>query len=115
MPQAAKQRSMSKAQLEFMKEHLPAYINWLQATGSSIGIKMQPWQKRIVEALIRNGHMTADGHVTERGLRGFERRFSVVLPRFDYKRMIEIQGEKADLRGSKADLLIIDDVPETIA
>jgi hypothetical protein len=99
---AAKKRAMSKAQLEFMKEHLPAYIAWMQATGQSVGIKMQPWQKRIVEALIRKGMLTPDGHVTERGMKGYERKFSVILPRFDHQ-----------IKGATADLVIVDDQVST--
>jgi hypothetical protein len=97
-----KPKPMSKAQLEFMKEHLPAYIVWLKATGQSIGIKMKPWQERIVKALIRNGHLTEDGHVTERGMKGYERKFSVILPRFDHP-----------IKGATADTIIIDDPVET--
>ena len=96
---------MSKAQLEFMKEHLPAYLNWLNATGHAVGIKMQPWQKVIVEALIRKKFMTEDGHVTAEGQRAYEKRLSVIVPK---------PYSQQRLAGKTADLVIVDD-PETIA
>jgi hypothetical protein len=98
-----KPKPMSKAQFEFMKEHVPAYLAWLKATGHAVGIRMQPWQQRIVKALIRNGHLTEDGNVTERGMKGYERRISVNVPR------------SSKIQGKTADLIIIDDPQETTA
>jgi hypothetical protein len=69
-------KPLSKAQLQFMKEHVPTYLNWLNATGHAIGIKMQPWQKRVVEALIRKGLLTEEGHVTDTGKKAYERKLS---------------------------------------
>jgi len=99
-----KPRTMSKAQLEFMKQHLPAYIAWMQATGQSVGIKVQPWQIRTVEALIRKDMLTPNGHVTERGLKNYERKLSVILPRFDKSAL------PPGLAGKTADLVIVADI-----
>lgn len=58
---------MSTAQVRFMDEHAPAYLAWLEAVGHAVGIKIEPWQRRTVEAMIRSGFLTEDGHVTEQG------------------------------------------------
>lgn len=91
---------MSKAQVEFMREHLPAYLNWLKATGQAVGIKMQPWQKVIVESLIRKKFLTEDGHVTADGQRAYEQRVSVIVPK---------PRSPQQLLGKTADLIIVDD------
>jgi len=64
---------LSAAQLRFMDEHAPAFMAWLSATGQSIGIKIEPWQKRIVEAMVRKGLLTDDGGITEAGRDAYKR------------------------------------------
>lgn len=71
-----KQKSMSKAQVRLMDEHAPAYFAWVEAVGHSVGIKMQPGQRRTVEAMIKSGYLTADGQVTEAGKTAWERALS---------------------------------------
>ncbi|SHH03348.1 hypothetical protein [Bradyrhizobium erythrophlei] len=58
---------MSKAQVRVMDEHAPAYLAWVEALGHAVGIKVQPWQRRTIEAMIRSGFLTEDGQVTEGG------------------------------------------------
>jgi hypothetical protein len=58
---------MTNAQVRFMDEHAPSYLAWLEAVGHAVGIKLEPWQRRTVEAMIRNGFLTQEGHVTEEG------------------------------------------------
>ena len=59
---------LSEAQIRFMDENAPAFIAWM----GLIGIKIEPWQRRIVEALIRKDVITPDGKITESGKKAWE-------------------------------------------
>ncbi|SDH37462.1 hypothetical protein [Bradyrhizobium ottawaense] len=96
---------MSPAQVRFLDEHAPAYLAWLDAVGHSVGIKMEPWQKRTVEAMIKNGFLTEDGHVTKDGK---DRWLSIISKR---DRALPLKPRILD---NRATLMIVDD-PETIA
>lgn len=74
-------RPLSEAQVRFMNEHAPAYFAWLRAVGHSVGIKIQPWQRRVVEAMIRKGFLTEEGHVTEAGKKAWDQSLSSRRPR----------------------------------
>jgi len=67
----AKER-LSKAQIQFLNENVPAFIAW----AGQIGLKIQPYQRRIVEALIRKDVITPDGKITESGKQAWERAVS---------------------------------------
>ena len=54
---------LSPAQIKFLDENVPAFIAWM----GLIGIKIEPWQRRIVDALIRKDVITPDGKITESG------------------------------------------------
>ena len=58
---------LSPAQVQYLKENVPAFINWVELAGIEIGFTMKPWQKRIVEALIRKEVLTPDGRLTAFG------------------------------------------------
>jgi hypothetical protein len=64
---------LSPAQVSFLNENVPALLIWLEATGKAIGLTLQPWQRRTVEALIRKDVLTPDGRITESGKRAWER------------------------------------------
>jgi hypothetical protein len=68
-----KKAPLSKAQVAFLDENAPAFIAWLELSGHSVGIKMQPWQRRIVQALIRKDVITPDGQITDSGRKAWER------------------------------------------
>jgi len=59
---------LSKAQIKFLDENVPAFIAWM----GLIGIKIEPWQRRIVEALIRKDVITPDGKITESGKKAWD-------------------------------------------
>ncbi|MCA1379511.1 hypothetical protein I6F34_01580 [Bradyrhizobium sp. BRP05] len=88
---------LSPAQVRFMDEHVPAFIAWMQATGQSIGIKVQPWQKRIIEALIRKDFLEPDGKVTFAGVQAWQR-------------ATDKAAAAAKIQGNRADLVIVDDI-----
>jgi hypothetical protein len=60
---------LSKAQIQFLDENVPAFMAW----AGQIGLKIQPWQRRIVEALIRKDVITPDGKITESGQKAWAR------------------------------------------
>lgn len=101
--------TMSKAQVQFMKENLPAYLNWLNATGQAIGLKTQPWQRAIVDALIRKQFLTEDGHVTDDGQAAYKRATETALA-VAKRNGAKIHPRVAQIRGKKADLVIVDEV-----
>jgi hypothetical protein len=64
---------LSKAQIAFMDEKAPTLIAWFELTGQAIGMTIQPWQRRIVNALIRKDVLTPDGQVTDSGKKAWAR------------------------------------------
>lgn len=92
-----KPRPLSPAQVKYLKENVPAFINWMQLSGAPIGFKMLPWQKPIVEALIRKDVLTPEGRLTVFGRKLWDEK---------------IVGK---ITGKEASLIVIDDPDETIA
>lgn len=98
-----RKRGLSPAQVKYLNEHVPAFMAWLNATGQSIGMTVQPWQKRIVEALIRKKVLEPDGRITITGTKDWEAA----------RRLLELKALGGGLRGKKADLVIVDEVEKT--
>jgi hypothetical protein len=94
-PRDPTKEPLSPAQVRFLNENAPTFMIWLEATGDPIGMNLQPWQKRIVEALMRKDVLTPDGRITESGKKAWER-------------------ARHKIQGRRASLVIMDD-PETIA
>jgi hypothetical protein len=64
---------MSPAQVKLMDENFMAFANWLEKAGAAVGFKIEPWQRRIVDSMIRKGFLSADGSVTPEGKKAWER------------------------------------------
>jgi hypothetical protein len=99
---------MSPAQVKFLNENAPAYFAWLKATGESIGIKVQPWQRRIIEAVTRKDFMTADGHITDTGQTAWNRAVDTAV-RVAKRNGTKVHPRVAELKGKTATLVVIDD------
>jgi hypothetical protein len=67
---------LSRAQVQYLKENVPAFINWVELAGVEIGFTMHPWQKRIVEALIRKDVLKPDGTLTPFGKQVWEQKIA---------------------------------------
>lgn len=102
-------RKMSEAQVRFMRENAIAYFNWLKATGSTIGLKVEPWHKRIIEAMVRKGYLTEDGHITDAGEAAYKKATETAVA-VAKRNGAKIHPRVAKIKGKKADLLIVDDV-----
>jgi hypothetical protein len=90
-------RSLSPAQVKYLKENVPAFIQWMELTGAPIGFKVLPWQKPIVEALIRKAVLTPDMRLSIFGKKVWDEK---------------IVGK---ITGKEAALIVIDDPAETNA
>jgi hypothetical protein len=101
---------LSKAQLRLMDEHAPAFMAWLEATGQSIGIKIEPWQKRVVEAMVRKGLLTDDGGITETGQDAYKRATEKAVA-VAKRNGAKIHPRVDTIKGRTASLVIIDDLP----
>jgi hypothetical protein len=97
VPTKPRNRALSPAQVKYLKENVPAFINWMQLTGTPIGFKSLPWQKPIVEALVRKGVLGEDLRLTAFGKKVW-----------DDKIVSKITGKEARL-------VVIDDPAETNA
>jgi hypothetical protein len=86
-------KSLSPAQVKYLRENVPAFIQWMKLAGAPIGFKIQPWQKPIVDALIRKAVLTPDMRLTLFGERLYDE----------------------NIVGKEATLVVIDDPTETNA
>ena len=60
---------LSKAQVRFLDENVPAFLAW----AGMIGMKVEPWQRRIVAALIRKDVLTNQLSITDSGKKAWMR------------------------------------------
>ena len=93
MPRAKKPKALTPAQIRYLKENVPAFINWVELAGAEIGFTMKPWQKQVVEALIRKDVLSPDGRLTVFGRKVWDNK----------------------IVGKEASLVVIDDEVETNA
>jgi hypothetical protein len=108
---------MSPAQVRLMDENFMAFANWLEKAGLAIGFKIEPWQRRIVDSMVRKGFLTVDGHITDAGNAAWKKATDKavgVAKRNGAKLHPRIAAIKDQIRGRTASLMIVDD-PETIA
>lgn len=121
MPTEPRKRGLSPAQVRYLNEHVPAFMAWLNATGQAIGMTVKPWQKRIVEALIRKNVLEPDGRITDYGMKAHQRaalraaQKAVEVAKRNgatiHPRVAEIKDK---IQGKTASLIIVDD-PENVA
>ncbi|MEY9575782.1 hypothetical protein ABIE88_003358 [Bradyrhizobium diazoefficiens] len=102
-------KKMSPAQVRFMQENANAYFNWLKATGDAIGVKLQPWQKRVIDAMVRRGYLTEEGHITDAGEAAYKKATETAVA-VAKRNGAKIHPRVAEIKGNTASLLIIDGV-----
>ena len=88
---------LSKAQIQYLDENVMTFIAW----SGLIGLKVQPWQRRIVGALMRKDVITPDGRLTESGKAAYSR----TVDRMTKRGRISIHP----IRGNSASMVVIDD------
>ncbi|ARQ95275.1 hypothetical protein [Bradyrhizobium phage BDU-MI-1] len=86
---------------------------WFKATGQSIGMTVQPWQKRIVEALIRKEVLEPDGRITDYGMKAHQKaalRAAQKAVGVAKRNGAKIHPRVAEIKGKTASLIIVDDL-----
>ena len=106
---------LSKAQINYLDENVPAFLAWAGA----IGLKIQPWQRRVVNALMRKDVITPDGKITESGVAAWRRAINNnavrIAKRKGAKTHPRIAQLKDQIRGNSATMVVIDDPEKPIA